>query len=67
MAPNPHAKRFDADAKRFDADAKPASRPPETFREQITIPVPPLDFAACPEGDERMVGIAKLHALYDAR
>ena len=47
-------------------EAKPASLPPETSREQIDIPVPPLDFAACPEGGERMVGIAKLHALYDA-
>ena len=52
--------------KRFAPYAKPASRPPETSREQIDIPVPSLEFDVCPEGGERMVGIAKLHALYDA-
>lgn len=39
---------------------------PETFHEQIDIAIPSLDFQACPEGNERMVGIARLHALYDA-
>jgi hypothetical protein len=34
--------------------------------ERIDIMMPPLDFAPCPEGDERLQGIAKLHALYDA-
>ena len=38
---------------------------PETSHEQITIPVPPLNFDVCPEGDERLVGIAKLRALSD--
>ena len=43
------------------AYAKPALRIPETFHEQIIeVPIPPLDFDACPEGDERMRGIALL-------
>ncbi len=31
--------------------------------EQITIPLPALDFEACQAGDERLLGIAKLRAL----
>ena len=62
MALLPKSNRY---AQRLN-EAKPASRPPETSREQIDIPVPSLEFDACPEGGERMVGIAKLHALYDA-
>jgi hypothetical protein len=37
------------------------SRP--VLKEQIIIPVPPLDFAPCQEGDERLKGIALLRAL----
>ena len=51
--------------KRFDTDVKPASRIPETFHEQIYVPVPSLDFEACPEGDDRLMGIARLRALSD--
>ena len=56
---------FTAMAKRFNADVKPASRIPETFHEQIYVPVPSLDFEACPEGDDRLMGIARLRALSD--
>jgi len=46
--------------------AKPASRPHETFRERINIMMlPALDWTACPDGDERLQGIAKLRALSD--
>ena len=52
--------------KRFASDAKPISHVPETSHDQIIeAPIPPLDFDACPEGDDRMVGIAKLRALSD--
>jgi hypothetical protein len=54
--------------KRFASDTKLASREPETFRErheQITIPLPALDFEACQDADERLQGIAKLRALSD--
>ncbi len=54
-------------AQRFN-DTKPASREPETSREQheqITIPLPMLDFEACQDGDERLQGIARLRALSD--
>ena len=45
---------------------KPASRVPETSRDQIIeVPIPPLDFDACPEGDDKLMGIAKLRALSD--
>ena len=37
-----------------------------TKPERIDIMMPSMDFVACPEGDERLQGIAKLHALYDA-
>ena len=33
--------------------------------EQIEIPIPSLDFNVCPDGDERMQGIAKLRAMSD--
>ncbi len=39
--------------------AVPDLLPPE----QIRIEFPPLDFTVCPEGDERLRGIAKLRAL----
>jgi hypothetical protein len=48
-------------------DLKPASRSLETFQERIEIILPPLEFTPCPDGDERFQGIAKLHALMDAR
>ena len=48
-------------------DAKPASRVPETFQQRIEIPIPDMLFEAAPDGDERLQGIAKLHALMDAR
>ena len=40
----------------------PDMLPPERT---VDIPIPALDFEACPDGGERMQGIAKLHALYD--
>ena len=58
-----HVKRDAGDA---DFGRKPASRVPETFQQRIDILIPSIDFVACPEGDERLQGIAKLHALYDA-
>jgi hypothetical protein len=44
--------------------------PPERTEkpsEQITIPLPPLLFEVCQDGDERLRGIAKLRGLMDAR
>lgn len=38
-----------------------------TVREQIDIPVPLLDFAVCPEGDERMLGIARIRDLLNTK
>ena len=35
-------------------------------QQRIEIPIPDMLFEAAPEGDERLQGIAKLHALYDA-
>jgi hypothetical protein len=35
--------------------------------ERIEIILPAIDFVPCPDGDERFQGIAKLHALMDAR
>jgi hypothetical protein len=35
--------------------------------ERIEIILPAVEFVPCPEGDERFQGIAKLHALMDAR
>jgi hypothetical protein len=32
-------------------------------KERIDIPLPDLTFEQCPEGDEYMLGIAKLRAL----
>ena len=46
--------------------AKPASRILETSQERIDIAIPPIDFMPCPDGNERLQGIAKLHALMDA-
>jgi hypothetical protein len=40
---------------------------PVTPPERIEIILPAVDFVPCPEGDERFQGIAKLHALMDAR
>jgi hypothetical protein len=34
-------------------------------KEQIDIPIPSLNFEACPEGDEKLRGIAFLRALMD--
>jgi hypothetical protein len=31
----------------------------------IDIAIPPLDWDSCPEGDEKLMGIAKLRALSD--
>src|SRR5579864_1761885 len=42
---------------------KHASRPPETFHERIDIPLPELEWDVCPDGDDRLLGIAKLRAL----
>ena len=35
----------------------------ETVEEQIAIPLPPLVFEPCQDGDERMQGIARLRAI----
>jgi hypothetical protein len=35
------------------------------FHERIEISLPPVEFTPCPDGDERMQGIAKLRALED--
>ena len=60
---------FTALAKRPVAELSPElSTKPERKvpnQERIDIPVPSLDFNACPEGDGRLVGIAKLRALED--
>jgi hypothetical protein len=45
---------------------RPARSLPVPVERIVDIPIPALEFEACPEGGERMVGIAKLHALYDA-
>jgi hypothetical protein len=37
------------------------------FRERIDIPVPDIDFSPCPEGDEKLLRIAKLRALMSDR
>lgn len=47
--------------------ARPLSKKPETFREQVKIPLPVIEFLPCPDADERLVGIAKLRALMDGR
>lgn len=46
---------------------RPIRLNPETFHERIDIPVPDLEFTPCPDGDERLIGIARLRALEDAR
>ena len=52
--------------KRFVSDVKPFSREPETSREQIIeIVIPPLNFDVCPEGDERLKGIALMREKLD--
>jgi hypothetical protein len=45
----------------FVAPARPVPRPTE----RIEIPVPAIEFEICPEGGERMLGIAKLRAMSD--
>lgn len=45
------------------AYAKPASRHLETFHERIDMPLPDLKFEPCPEGDEKLRGIALLREL----
>jgi hypothetical protein len=70
LAPLPafHMKRIsDRSEIPSETDAKPASRVPETSHERIEIAIPNMDFVPCPDGDERFQGIAKLHALIDAR
>jgi hypothetical protein len=37
------------------------------MRERIEFSLPDLTFEACPDADERLQAIAKLHALMDAR
>ena len=60
----PHPQRcFTALAPLPQKSVKPASRIPETSRERIEIPLPALDWDICPDGDERLMGIAKLRAL----
>jgi hypothetical protein len=48
---------------------EPVQHSSERFstEERIDIALPPLEFIPCPDGDERFQGIAKLHALMDAR
>jgi hypothetical protein len=53
--------------KSVKGDVKPASRVLETSRERIEIPLPDLGFEACPDGDDRLLGIARLRALNDGR
>jgi hypothetical protein len=43
----------------------PAS-PTET-QERIEIPIPTMDWKVCPDGDERLQGIARLRALGENR
>ena len=40
-----------------------ASVVPETSHDQIDIAIPPLNFDACPDGGDKLMGIAKLRAL----
>jgi hypothetical protein len=47
--------------------AKPVLRSLETSQERIEITIPSMDFVPCPDGDERLLGIARLRALEDAQ